>query len=128
MADLKHTPVLLPETLDLLNLEANKNVIDATLGLGGHSLEILKKIGPKGKLMAFDQDEVNLKEAKKRLKKYSSQITFIHSNFEHLAESASKHHFQPGAILLDLGLSSPHIDDAARGFSFQKERPAGYAL
>jgi 16S rRNA (cytosine1402-N4)-methyltransferase len=118
-----HTPVLLPETLDLLNLEANKNVIDCTLGLGGHSLEILKRIGPKGKLMAFEQDERNLKEAKKRLKKYEKQIIFIHSNFEHLAESVSKYHFQPGAILLDLGLSSPHVDDPERGFSFMKEGP-----
>lgn len=98
-------------------------MIDATLGLGGHSLEILKKIGPKGKLMAFDQDERNLKEAKKRLKKYEKQVTFIHDNFEHLAEFASTHHFQPDAILLDLGLSSPHIDDPERGFSFQKEGP-----
>ena len=118
-----HTPVLLSATLDLLNLEANKHVIDATLGLGGHSLEILKRIGSKGKLMAFDQDERNLKEAKKRLKKFEKQVIFIHSNFEHLAEFASKHAFQPDAILLDLGLSSPHIDDPERGFSFQKEGP-----
>lgn len=118
-----HIPVLLSETIDLLNPEANKHVIDATLGLGGHSEAILKRIGPKGKLMAFDQDERNLKEAKKRLKQYEKQVTFIHSNFEHLAEFASKHHFQPDAILLDLGLSSPHIDDPERGFSFQKEGP-----
>ena len=125
-----HTPVLLSETIDLLNLEANlpagqagKHVIDATLGLGGHSLEILERIGPKGKLMAFDQDERNLKEAKRRLKKYEKQVTFIHSNFEHLAEVATKHAFQPDAILFDLGLSSPHIDDPERGFSFQKEGP-----
>ncbi|MDH5597165.1 MAG: 16S rRNA (cytosine(1402)-N(4))-methyltransferase RsmH [Candidatus Peregrinibacteria bacterium] len=123
MTDSTHIPVLLPVTLDLLNLEANKYVIDGTLGLGGHSLEILKRIGPKGKLMAFDQDERNLKEAKKRLADYSDQTTFIHSNFEHLAEFASKNHFQPDAILLDLGLSSPHIDDPERGFSFQKEGP-----
>jgi len=123
MTDLTHTPVLLTETLDLLNLEANKNVIDGTLGLGGHSLEILKKIGSKGKLMAFDQDEANLNFAKKRLEKYSKQITFIHSNFEHLAYNAKKYNFQPNAILLDLGLSSPHIDDAERGFSFMKRGP-----
>ncbi len=123
MTELTHIPVLLSETLDLLNLEANKHVIDGTLGLGGHSLEILKKLGPKGKLMAFDQDERNIKEAKKRLKKYGKQVLFIHSNFENLAEVASKHHFQPDAILLDLGLSSPHIDDPKRGFSFQKEGP-----
>lgn len=118
-----HTPVLLSATLDLLNLEANKHVIDCTLGLGGHAEAILERIGPKGKLIAFDQDERNLKEAKKRLKKYEKQVTFIHSNFEHLAEFASKNHFQPDAILFDLGLSSPHIDDPERGFSFQKEGP-----
>ncbi|MFH1410918.1 MAG: 16S rRNA (cytosine(1402)-N(4))-methyltransferase RsmH, partial [Patescibacteria group bacterium] len=123
MTELSHTPVLLSETLDLLNLKANKHVIDATLGLGGHSLEILKRIGPRGKLMAFDQDERNLKEAKKRLKKYEKQITFVHSNFEHLAEFVSKYRFQPDAILFDLGLSSPHIEDPERGFSFMKEGP-----
>ncbi len=123
MTELTHTPVLLSETLDLLNLEANKHVIDGTLGLGGHSLEILKKLGPKGKLMAFDQDERNLIEAKKRLEKYNEQIIFVHDNFEHLAEQAKKHKFQPEAIFLDLGLSSPHIDDPERGFSFQKEGP-----
>ncbi len=118
-----HTPVLLTETLDLLNLEANKHVIDCTLGLGGHAEAILERIGPKGKLMGFDQDERNLKEARKRLKKFEKQVTFIHSNFEHLAEFSSKHDFQPDAILLDLGLSSPHIDDPERGFAFSKEGP-----
>ncbi|MCK5616380.1 16S rRNA (cytosine(1402)-N(4))-methyltransferase, partial [Candidatus Pacearchaeota archaeon] len=58
MTDFLHIPVLLDETIDLLNLRADSNVVDCTLGLGGHSKEILKKI-PKGKLMAFDQDEVN---------------------------------------------------------------------
>ena len=123
MTETNHIPVLLTETLDLLNLKANTHVIDATLGLGGHSLEILKRIGPRGKLMAFDQDERNLKEAKKRLKKYEKQVLFIHSNFEHLADYASEHHFQPDAILFDLGLSSPHIDDPKRGFAFMKEGP-----
>ena len=118
-----HIPVLLSETLDLLNLEANTHVIDGTLGLGGHSEAILKKLGPQGRLMAFDQDERNLELAKKRLKPYEKQVIFVRSNFEHLTEEAKKHHFQPDAILLDLGLSSPHIDDPERGFSFQKEGP-----
>jgi len=130
MTELTHTPVLLTETLDLLNLEANppagragKQVIDGTLGLGGHSLEILKRLGPKGKLMGFDQDERNMKEAKKRLKKYEKQVIFVHDNFEHMAEQARKHKFQPDFILLDLGLSSPHLDDAERGFSFMNDGP-----
>lgn len=123
MTDLHHIPVLLSETLDLLNLEANTHVIDGTLGLGGHSLEILKRLGPKGRLMAFDQDERNLLVAKERLKKYAKQITFVHDNFEHLAKVAKKEKFKADAILLDLGLSSPHIEDPERGFSFQKEGP-----
>ncbi len=123
MPDLTHIPVLLNETLDLLNLTANTNVIDGTLGLGGHSAAILEKIGPTGQLMAFDQDERNLQEAKKRLKKYENQITFVHDNFENLEEQVKKNNFQPDAILLDLGLSSPHIEEAERGFSFQKDGP-----
>jgi len=123
MTELTHQPVLLSEAIDLLNLEANTHVIDGTLGLGGHSLEILKRIGPKGRLMAFDQDERNLNEAKNRLKPYEKQVTFIHDNFENLAGQAKKHKFQPDAILLDLGLSSPHIDDPERGFAFMKEGP-----
>lgn len=100
------------------------SVIDCTLGLGGHSEAILKKIGSKGKLMAFDLDEKNLERAKKHLVSHEGQITFVHSNFEHLKEEVEKHKFGPiGAILFDLGLSSPHVDMPERGFSFQKEGP-----
>ncbi len=123
MTEFTHTPVLLSETLDLLNLEVNTNIIDGTLGLGGHSLEILKKIGKNGKLMAFDQDERNLKIAKERLKDYKEQIIFVHDNFENMAEYVKKYKFKPDAILLDLGLSSPHIEDSERGFSFKKDGP-----
>lgn len=123
MTDLKHIPVLLTETLDLLNLKANTNVIDGTLGLGGHTLEILKKLGPKGRVMAFEQDERNLKIAQERLKKYQKQVIFVHDNFENLERQVKKHKFKPQAILLDLGLSSPHVEDAERGFSFMKEGP-----
>ncbi len=123
MTKLSHTPVLLAETLDLLNLKVNTNVIDGTLGLGGHSLEILKAIGPKGKLMAFDQDERNMDQAKKRLADYSGQVIYVHDNFENIAAQAKKHAFRARAILLDLGLSSPHIDDPERGFSLKKDGP-----
>jgi len=124
MADFSHTPVLLKESLDLLNLRKGMKVVDCTLGLGGHSEEILKRIGPKGKLLAFDQDEENLKRSKKRLKKYSKQITFVNLNFEHLKATLAKTKFgAPDAILMDLGLSSPHVDDPERGFSFHKAGP-----
>lgn len=120
----EHIPVLLKETIDLLNLRKGQNVIDCTLGLGGHSEAILKKIGKTGKLMAFDQDKENLKFAKNRLKQYEKQIIFVDRNFEYLSEEIKKHKFpSPDAILMDLGLSSPHVDDADRGFSFQKDGP-----
>lgn len=124
MPEQPHTPVLLGETLDLLNLKAESHVIDCTLGLGGHSEAILQRLSPRGKLMAFEQDEANLKYAQGRLKSYKKQITYIDRNFEHLAEAVAEHKFKPvDAILFDLGLSSPHVDDAARGFSFKKEGP-----
>ena len=123
MTEFKHQSVLLSETLDLLNLTANTNIIDGTLGLGGHSLAILEKLKGKGHIMGFDQDERNLKVAKERLKKYGKQVLYIHDNFENMAKHAKKNDFQPDAILLDLGLSSPHIDEAERGFSFQKDGP-----
>jgi 16S rRNA (cytosine1402-N4)-methyltransferase len=124
MTELKHTPVLLAETLDLLNLRKGMNVVDCTLGLGGHSLEILKQIGPKGRLLAFDQDAENLERSKKRLSKYLKQITFVHSNFENLKAEIERTGFPtPDAILFDFGLSSPHVDDPERGFSFHKDGP-----
>lgn len=127
MADFSHIPVLLNETLDLLNLREGMNVVDCTLGLGGHSAEILKRIGAKGKLMAFDQDEENLKRARTRIQESgfsSKNFILVHTNFENLKSEITNHKFgKPDAILFDLGLSSPHVDRAERGFSFQKEGP-----
>lgn len=123
----KHIPVLLKESIDLLHLQPGMNVVDGTLGLGGHSLQILERIGKKGRLMAFDQDEANLASAKIKIQKskhYADNVLFIHDNFVSLKEQIKKHQFPaPDAILLDLGFSSPHVDEAERGFSFQKEGP-----
>ncbi len=124
MAKSEHTPVLLKETIDLLQLRSGNHVVDLTLGLGGHAKEILKRIGSKGKLMAFDQDEENLKRAKENLKAFKKKITFVHSNFENLKKEIKKHKFgPPDAILMDLGLSSPHVDNPKRGFSYQHDGP-----
>lgn len=122
MTPVSHTPVLLSPSLDLLNLQPGMRVVDATLGLGGHSEAILKAIGPKGHLIAFEQDARNLKRAQERLKDYAKQITYRHQNFEHLP-SFLEQHGPSDALLFDLGLSSPHLDDPKRGFSFQKEGP-----
>jgi 16S rRNA (cytosine1402-N4)-methyltransferase len=117
---MEHVSVLQKESIEYLDLKEGERVVDATLGLGGHAKKIVEKIGEKGHLFAFEQDERNLIEAKKRLKDYEKQITYIHDNFRYLKTRITG---KIDAILFDLGLSSPHVDEADRGFSFQKEGP-----
>ncbi|MFA6131332.1 MAG: 16S rRNA (cytosine(1402)-N(4))-methyltransferase RsmH [Patescibacteria group bacterium] len=115
-----HIPVMCKEVLDALSLHEGAKVLDATVGLGGHAEKILEAIGPNGHLTAFDRDEQNLLEAKKRLTRFDGQITFIHDSFGNIA-----HHDLPAmdALLFDLGFSSVHVDDPSRGFSFQTDGP-----
>lgn len=120
---MEHVSVLKSDVQKYLNLKGGEVVVDATLGLGGHSEDILKSIGKTGRLIAFEQDERNLEEAKKRLRNYEKQIDFIHDNFRHLKSRIVGRYAPIDAILFDLGLSSPHVDDASRGFSFSKEGP-----
>lgn len=117
---MEHLSVLKEEVIDFLELGRDEKVVDATLGYGGHSLEILKAIGEKGELLVFEQDERNLRVAKERLKPYEGQITYFHENFRYLKKRITG---PVDAILFDLGLSSPHVDDPERGFSFMKEGP-----
>lgn len=117
---MEHVSVLKKDVQKYLNLVRGERVIDATLGLGGHTLDILKKIGKTGELIAFEQDERNLEVARERLKDYSENITYIHDNFRYLKTRVTG---QVDAILFDLGLSSPHVDDKARGFSFMQDGP-----
>lgn len=120
----KHDPVLLRETLELLNLKQGMVAVDCTLGLGGHASEILKAIGPKGHLYAFERDERNLKVAKERLEKIGNNFTIFHDTFSSLKDRLRREGASEiDAVLFDLGLSSPHIDDAARGFSFLRDGP-----
>ena len=121
---MNHKPVLLQETLTQLNLRKGEVVVDGTLGLGGHGKAILKAIGSAGKYYGFDLDIDNLTEAKKRLKEFSAQTNFFHDNFVHCHDRLHEEGIdQVDAILLDLGLSSPHIDDPSRGFSLQEDGP-----
>ncbi|MBR1416592.1 MAG: 16S rRNA (cytosine(1402)-N(4))-methyltransferase RsmH [Bacilli bacterium] len=116
---MKHYSVLKKESIEGLNLKENSIVVDATLGYGGHSKEILKSI-PKGHLYAFDQDINAINYSKELLSEVSSNFTLIHSNFVNLKEKLNEigiNNFD--AIIFDLGLSSPQIDEASRGFSFQ---------
>ncbi|MFA7685425.1 MAG: 16S rRNA (cytosine(1402)-N(4))-methyltransferase RsmH [Candidatus Gracilibacteria bacterium] len=121
---MEHLSVLKEEVKEYLGLEPGEIVVDTTLGLGGHAKEMLISIGKKGKLIAFEQDERNLKEAEKRLKDFKKQIDYIHDNFRYLKTRITGlgiEYFD--AILFDLGLSSPHVDEGDRGFSFIKEGP-----
>ncbi len=121
---MEHIPVLQSVVEKYLDLKEGNQVVDATLGLGGHSLDIIKRIGSKGKLYAFEWDKRNLKEAQERLREYENQITYFNENFRYLKNRITeKGVSKVDAIFFDLGLSSPHVDDPERGFSFMKDGP-----
>lgn len=123
-AKMEHVSVLREDVEKYLELKPGDDVVDATLGLGGHALGIVKKIGAKGMLYAFEQDERNLQEANKRLEKYQKQIVYINDNFRYLKNRITETGVKAvNAIFFDLGLSSPHVDEAERGFSFMKDGP-----
>ena len=118
---MKHYSVLKNEAIEGLNLKKDSIVIDATLGYAGHSKEILKKI-PKGYLYAFDQDINAINYSNEILSEVSSNFTLIHSNFVELKAKLSELGItKVDAILFDLGLSSPQIDEVERGFSFMND-------
>ena len=108
-----HIPVLLHETIEALDIKPNGTYVDCTFGGGGHSREILKHLGPQGKLFAFDQDE----DAKKNLPE-DERIVFVPQNFRHLHRFLRLHNaIAVDGILADLGVSSHQFDEADRGFS-----------
>lgn len=116
-----HIPVLKEDVQKYLSLKGGEVVVDMTLGLGGHALDILKAIGENGMLIAFEQDEKSLSKAKDRLKAYEQQIIYIHDNFRYFKNRITGE--EVAAILFDLGISSLHVDQADRGFSFLKDGP-----
>lgn len=117
---MKHISVLLHESVNALNINPNGIYVDATLGGGGHSLEILKKLS-KGHLYAFDQDDFAIRKATDRLKDYSNK-TLIKANFSDMKNELEKLGiYKVDGILFDLGLSSFQIDDETRGFSYLKD-------
>lgn len=115
-----HESVLLKESIDNLNLNESSIIVDCTLGYGGHSSEILKRI-KKGYLYAFDQDEEAIESANKRLSEISNNYEIIHTNFVNLKTEMEKRNIHPDGILFDLGVSSPQLDEAERGFSYHKD-------
>jgi len=116
-----HISVLLEESIENLKLNKNSIVVDATLGRAGHSSLILKNI-PNGHLYAFDQDKEAIEESNKKLKNIASNYTIIKSNFVNMKQELNKLGIDKvDAILFDLGVSSPQLDEDYRGFSFHND-------
>ena len=116
-----HKSVLLDECLEYLNLKDSSVIVDCTLGYGGHSSNILKKI-KRGFLFAFDQDDEAIKSSKNRLDEISDNYEIIKSNFKNIKKELEKRNIKTvNGILYDIGVSSPQLDEDYRGFSFHKD-------
>ena len=116
-----HYSVMLSEAVDGLNIKDDGVYVDATLGYAGHSSEILKRL-KRGFLFAFDQDKEAINYSEKKLSEISLNFKIIHSNFSNLKEKLMENNIDKvDGIIFDLGLSSPQIDDASRGFSFMSD-------
>jgi len=114
-----HVPVLQKEVLEILDPKPNQNFIDCTIGKGGHSLAILEKTAPEGKILGIDWDQEMIKSLK-----FSRRLVLVCDNFANLKEIVGKENFKEvEGILLDLGISSWHLEKSGRGFSFQKDEP-----
>lgn len=123
MNEFRHQPVLLEEAIDLLNVRPGGNYIDATLGGGGHALEILKRNGPSGRLIGLDRDPNAIEAAAARLSEYHDRFTAVNLKFSLMDEMNWGRDLKIDGILFDLGLSSPQIDHPQRGFSFMGDGP-----
>ena len=119
-----HQPVLLAEAIEALNIDPNGKYIDCTFGRGGHSQEILNKLNTQGRLLAIDQDAQAIEYGKKKFSD-ESRIILMQSNFSNISQVAKQHNFDSDVqgILFDLGVSSPQLDNAERGFSFMHDGP-----
>ena len=120
---MKHYSVMLNEAVEGLNIKPDGIYVDGTCGYAGHSSEILKRLST-GHLYAFDQDEEAIEYATMKLERISSNYTIIHSNFVNMKEELKNEGIESvDGILFDLGLSSPQIDNAERGFTFMNDAP-----
>lgn len=119
-----HDPVLLGETLELLDLRPGMTAVDCTLGRGGHAMEIARRIGPRGLLLAIDADPRNLEFARRRLADAPATIRYFHANFAELGEVIGQAGTGPvDAILADLGISTNQFFDEQYGLSFAEPMP-----
>lgn len=118
---MKHLPVMINESIDILVNDKNGIYIDGTLGGGGHSKKIMSLLEEKGQLISFDQDEKAINRIK-YLSEEDTRLKLIHKNFSNMEEVINHQGIKKvNGILLDLGISSMQLDDKSRGFSFNKE-------
>ena len=123
MDGVRHIPVLLQECLDGLQIRPDGVYLDGTLGLGGHSLEIASRLGT-GHLICLDKDDFALQHGSERLAPFADKITFVHSDFRRAADVVRELGYSGmNGMLFDLGVSSPQLDDAERGFSYMQDAP-----
>ncbi len=123
MSEFHHVSVLLQECIDGLNIKPEGIYVDGTLGGAGHSSQIVAKLST-GRLIGIDRDNVALKAAGERLAPYSDKVTLVHSNFCEMRKVLQDLGIDGvDGILLDLGVSSPQLDDGERGFSYMTDAP-----
>ena len=121
--EFSHRSVLLDECIEGLNIRPNGVYVDGTLGGAGHSFQIAKRLDG-GRLIGIDRDPIALAAAGERLAPFAERVTLVHDNFENLAAVLEKLGIDGvDGILLDLGVSSPQLDDAERGFSYMADAP-----
>ena len=122
--EFQHVSVLLPECLAQLKIRGDGVYVDATLGGAGHSLAIARQLTAGGRLIAVDKDQQALDNARERLRPYRQRVTLVKSDFRYLARAVqSAGAEQVDGILFDLGVSSPQLDQAERGFSYLHDAP-----
>lgn len=118
--EFKHTSVLLQETIDNLNIKSTGTYLDGTLGGGGHSEEIAKRLSEGGRLIGIDQDEMAIKAAGERLAPYGKKVTIVRDNYSNAAQVLKELGIEKiDGIVLDLGVSSYQLDTLERGFSYK---------
>ena len=122
--EFKHISVLLQETIDMLNIRGDGIYVDGTLGGGGHSYEICKRLESGGRLIGIDQDEAAIQAASLRLENFKDKVTIIRSNYVNMKKVLEEQGIHKvDGIMLDLGVSSHQLDTTARGFSYKEDAP-----
>src|SRR4051812_17963486 len=122
--DIRHVPVLLEQVLGILSPQPGQTIVDCTLGLGGHSAAMLERTKPDGLLIGIDFDPNHIAIARAKLEPIGGKFQLFHNNFAALPTVLAEAEMQRvDAVLADLGVASPQIDDPARGFSYRQPGP-----